>query len=799
MALALLASYAVALTEVFNAPANKAVLNSELEPPEGDPNEGEGDPNEGEGDLNEVVVPMPKPQSIDNSRTVDIYLGYLGTDISVKAATVSVGELLSMAKTQVYSEFDGSYVYRTTACGVTINKILSAANIDKVPDAVSIGSGDTIDYSSFTQRFASYNNPQLYVGLSSGAPVANPVPDEDITDVDTTFAIWSGYYRYPAGQTEPSDIHEPAQENTLRLMIGQDSLLSGGTNRGGIKKITLLYSTLPTLEPIEDASYSLSEGASVLHPIAVSTDIDPRLSKAYVDDNYSFSATVSGIVDYETVIEGGSIHLKITAKQNTGATAQSPATTTVIADNTSFTLSHIDVSVYPVYTISYDSNLADASVTVENMAAAHTKNHGQSAAISDSVPTRSDMVFGGWNTQSDGSGTVYHPADSYNQNADLYLYAQWEVPSCQIHFDSNLAGLGADATRLTNFPKDTLAKVGEAVSLPTPKLYGYDFVCWSFDKELDMSKPFIMGSFTPEQDGSITIYAHWKPKMIKVTLDAGKGQLFITSSSQGVKVHTVEVQEGKVIDLYNYSNICKSGSTYTNGWQDSNGVKRATNYKHTVTAPITFTAQWPAPAPASSWSITYNGNGGSDKVTNVPAKQTKYRNSTLKISTMIPVRQGYTFVSWNTKKDGKGTKYQPGGNYTTNGGATLYAQWTEFEPTAAPTATPTQAPTPTPTPTPIPDAVLDDQTTVEEVVVDLIEVNVFEKTTPTPPNQSEQGGQDSQQPTPTPNPWNEREPEQDEEPEDSSNPTTYIIVGIVNAILIIAGGALAIVRFNMSL
>lgn len=77
-------------------------------------------------------------------------------------------------------------------------------------------------------------------------------------------------------------------------------------------------------------------------------------------------------------------------------------------------------------------------------------------------------------------------------------------------------------------------------------------------------------------------------------------------------------------------------------------------------------------ASKTTYAVKYNANGGSD----VPASQTKYYGTTLKLSTSTPSRTGYTFNGWNTKADGSGTNYAAGANYTANAAVTLYAKWT---------------------------------------------------------------------------------------------------------------------------
>lgn len=81
-------------------------------------------------------------------------------------------------------------------------------------------------------------------------------------------------------------------------------------------------------------------------------------------------------------------------------------------------------------------------------------------------------------------------------------------------------------------------------------------------------------------------------------------------------------------------------------------------------------ACWDVDKP-STYTISYNANGGSG----APGSQTKTHGTDLKLSSTKPTRDGYTFVNWNTNKDGTGTSYNSGGIYSTNAAVTLYAQW----------------------------------------------------------------------------------------------------------------------------
>ncbi len=78
-----------------------------------------------------------------------------------------------------------------------------------------------------------------------------------------------------------------------------------------------------------------------------------------------------------------------------------------------------------------------------------------------------------------------------------------------------------------------------------------------------------------------------------------------------------------------------------------------------------------APIP-ETYAVTYDANGGKG----VPEAQTKTENVALTLSAVQPVKEGHTFTGWTTAADGSGAAYAPGGTYSANAAATLYAQWT---------------------------------------------------------------------------------------------------------------------------
>ncbi len=73
--------------------------------------------------------------------------------------------------------------------------------------------------------------------------------------------------------------------------------------------------------------------------------------------------------------------------------------------------------------------------------------------------------------------------------------------------------------------------------------------------------------------------------------------------------------------------------------------------------------------PASSYTVTFNANGG----TGTMAPETANVPTALTANSFA--NTGYSFTGWNTAADGSGTAYADGATYPFTANATLYAQW----------------------------------------------------------------------------------------------------------------------------
>ena len=83
-----------------------------------------------------------------------------------------------------------------------------------------------------------------------------------------------------------------------------------------------------------------------------------------------------------------------------------------------------------------------------------------------------------------------------------------------------------------------------------------------------------------------------------------------------------------------------------------------------------------------AYDLSYDLNGSEDEQTAEFAAVTCVTEA--EVTAEQPVRKGYSFVGWNTAKDGSGTSYAAGDKVELSAPVTLYAQWKKDEPAPKP-------------------------------------------------------------------------------------------------------------------
>ena len=100
---------------------------------------------------------------------------------------------------------------------------------------------------------------------------------------------------------------------------------------------------------------------------------------------------------------------------------------------------------------------------------------------------------------------------------------------------------------------------------------------------------------------------------------------------------------------------------------DGTGTAYAPGATYTGNAALSLYAIWTI----NTWTVAYNANGHGT----APASQTKTYGTNLTLRSGMGTVSNYVWKSWNTAANGSGTTYGSGAAYSTNGAATMYAQW----------------------------------------------------------------------------------------------------------------------------
>ena len=325
-----------------------------------------------------------------------------------------------------------------------------------------------------------------------------------------------------------------------------------------------------------------------------------------------------------------------------------------------------DVVLAKGFTITYNANGGTGAP------AAQSKGTGESVKISSTKPTRSGYTFKNWNTLIGGNGITYNPGDTYSENADLNLYAQWT--------SSGSSGGGSTATKYTLtynpnggsvYPTSKQLAAGEKYgTLPTPTRSGYTFTGWYTSTTTWASK---VSENTTMESFNTTIYAHWTENQVTkytLTYNANGGTVSPTSKqlAAGEKYGTLPIpkREGYTFDgwytsPYSYFAIKVSADTVMGSFN------------------VTIYAHWTENV--KTYTVKYNGNGNTGGST---ASSTHTVGVAKNLTANGFTRTGYAFAGWNTDANGNGTSYADKESVkdlsTTNGATvTLYAKWTPRE------------------------------------------------------------------------------------------------------------------------
>lgn len=314
-------------------------------------------------------------------------------------------------------------------------------------------------------------------------------------------------------------------------------------------------------------------------------------------------------------------------------------------DGTSTASSTVTIPARASYSVSYNANGGTGAPI------AQTKWHDETLTLSTTRPTRSGYSFQGWATSSGGS-VAYASGASYTANAAVTLYAVWAASSWTVAYNAN-GGTSTPSSQTKHY-NQTL-KLANAITRNNSSV--------SYTVTYDANGGSSTGATNNKQTATTTTtytFNVWKATDGK-TYSGGAN--YTANAATTMTAQWSTSASGGTVTL---PTPTRAGHTF-NGWYNGSTRVGGAGGSYRPTANVTLKASWTI----QTWTVSYNANGGSG----APASQTKTYGQTLKLSSTVPRRSGYTFLGWATASDGTGTAYSPNGNYTANAAATLYAVW----------------------------------------------------------------------------------------------------------------------------
>lgn len=157
------------------------------------------------------------------------------------------------------------------------------------------------------------------------------------------------------------------------------------------------------------------------------------------------------------------------------------------------------------YSVTYNANGGTGSVTDTEKYA-----KGAEATVMSNSFKNGDMVFLGWNTKDDGTGTTYYPNGTIKVTGNMDLYAQWgDVASTvQLTYKAN-GGNGADITE-TGIPNNGKVTL---LGADTFTRTGYRFTGWN--TQADGEGTSFAADASARVDDNLgsgnVLYAQWTP------------------------------------------------------------------------------------------------------------------------------------------------------------------------------------------------------------------------------------------------------------------------------------------------
>lgn len=312
------------------------------------------------------------------------------------------------------------------------------------------------------------------------------------------------------------------------------------------------------------------------------------------------------------------------------------------------------------YTVKYDAGGGNGTMSDQKFTFDVPQN------LSPNTFTRDGYTFTDWKRAD--TGDSYTDGQQVSNltstpNGVVTLVAQWTPNQAAINYNAN------PPTGRTPGGQSTANWTGHTGDTPTISqngwtVDGYTFTGWNTQAG-GKGQAYAPGTKWAA-NGTLTLYAQWTA-----------GEASLTYDGNGATGGKTDPQTGKTDEKINVrdNGFTRDGYTFVtwNTQADCKGNAVKPNSEWTLRGSSTLYACWAG----NAQTLTYHGNGATGGNT---AAQSGKTGDELTTNANGFTRDGYTFVRWDTAKDGSGTAYGEGKNGVSQyvmkpAGNDLYAIW----------------------------------------------------------------------------------------------------------------------------
>ena len=315
------------------------------------------------------------------------------------------------------------------------------------------------------------------------------------------------------------------------------------------------------------------------------------------------------------------------------------------------------------------------SISIEYSGATTGNNEYVSAMLTDA--SGNALYYGRLvNTSDAASGTVSMaiPADLAAGSYTLKVFSEQYNGDKQTDYASDFIDIDLTVLYVITYTVTFDPNGGSGTMVPqtftegvaqnlTPNTFtreGFTFIGWN--TAADGSGTSFADGASVTASGNATLYAQWQKNAATVYT--------VTVSNDGNGTGTAVPSSGVTGTEVELTATPNSGYRFKE-WQVVTGGVTVTDNKLMIgTANVEVKAIFEL-IPAATYTITFDPNGGSGMM--APQTFTEGVAQNLTLNTFI--REGFTFIGWNTMADGSGNSFVDGASVTASSNATLYAQW----------------------------------------------------------------------------------------------------------------------------